>query len=265
MTDPKNILVPKRFKILLIGDRCTDEYFIGTCDRISPEAPVPILKVESYHSSPGMVANVKANFESLEQIVDLISNDETIKKIRYIDKRSGQHFLRVDDEPKIKPWNGLFGNHNLTSDYDAVVISDYNKGFISYEQIENLISSVNKPIFIDTKKTDLKRFSGAFIKINFLEYNRLISTPDHEEGLIVTNGEHGATYKLKHYPAIKVDVYDVCGAGDTFLAYLTYGYLYYNDMDKAIKLAIKASSETVKHRGTYAPKLSEVNFTDICV
>lgn len=259
MTDSQNTLVPKRFKILLIGDSCIDEYFIGSCERISPEAPVPVLNIKETFTAPGMAANVKKNFQNLQQIVEFVTNDRTIKKIRYIDKKSGQHLLRVDDEPKITPWGGVLPLYKSVNDYDAIVISDYNKGFLNYKHIEDIITKCKKPVFIDTKKTDLARFEGAIIKINFLEYNKLISTPKDENGLIVTNGENGVMYKSRHYPANKVEVSDVCGAGDTFLAFLVYGYLESDgNIDKAIDLAIKAASESVKHRGNYAPKLSQL-------
>lgn len=259
MTDLKNTPAPKKFKILLIGDSCEDEYFIGSCERLSPEAPVPVLKIQEHLTTPGMAANVKKNFTYLNQTVDLITNDSKIKKIRYIDKRSGQHLLRVDDEPKTKSWSGKLWMHRRLKDYDAIVISDYNKGFLTYEHIEKLIKdSPNVPIFIDTKKTDLKRFTGAFIKINFYEYNKSTSVPENEQGLIVTNGENGAMYDAKHYPAPKVEVADVCGAGDTFLTYLVYGYLCDKNIESAIQLAIKAASQSVKHRGNYAPTLKEI-------
>jgi D-beta-D-heptose 7-phosphate kinase/D-beta-D-heptose 1-phosphate adenosyltransferase len=256
MTDSKNTPALKKFKILLIGDSCEDEYYIGSCDRLSPEAPVPVLKIQEHFTAPGMAANVKKNLQVLEQRVDFLTNTGTIKKIRYIDRRSGQHLLRVDDESnKIIPWDKnlpilfLGGRKDTYDFYDAVVISDYNKGFLSYEHI----------VFIDTKKRDLKRFEGAIIKINLHEFNQLTSTPDNMKGLIVTNGENGAMYNSVHYPAKKVEVSDVCGAGDTFLAYLTYGYLTSaGDIPHAIKLSIQAASETVKHRGNYAPKLEEI-------
>lgn len=257
MTDLKNTPVPKRFKILLIGDSCVDEYFIGHCERLSPEAPVPVLKVNNKYSTKGMAANVKTNLTSLNQIVDFITNDNIIKKTRFIDKKSGQHLLRVDDETKTKPWNGHYLYRTIQA-YDAVVISDYNKGFLNYEHIEKIIKDFSIPIFIDTKKTDIARFEGAWIKINFKEYNDLISTPADNKGLIVTNGENGAMYNLKHYPAKRVEVSDVCGAGDTFLASLAYAYLQFGCIDKAIEFAICASSLSVQHRGNYAPKLEEI-------
>ncbi len=256
MTDLKSIPVPKKYKILLIGDSCIDEYYIGTCDRLNPEAPVPILNIKENFTMAGMAANVEKNLITLGQYVDFITNDVKIKKIRYIDKRSGQHLLRVDDEPKIKPWSGKISI--LKKNYDAIVISDYNKGFLSYETIEKVIKNFKQPIFIDTKKTDLKRFTGAYIKINFLEYNKLTTEPNDPNYLIVTNGENGAMHNLKHYPASKVEVVDVCGAGDTFLSSLVYGFLESSKMEKAIEFAIKASSLTVQHRGNYSPKYSEI-------
>lgn len=266
MKDLMDSQVAKKFKILLIGDSCEDEYFIGSCDRLSPEAPVPVLKIQEHFTAPGMAANVKKNLQALEQRVDFLTNTGTIKKIRYIDKRSGQHLLRVDDESnKIIPWDKnlpilfLGGRQDIYEYYDAVVISDYNKGFLSYEHIEEIIRDFKCPVFIDTKKRDLKRFEGAIIKINLHEFNNLTSTPDNMKGLIVTNGENGAMHESVHYPAEKVEVSDVCGAGDTFLSWLVYGYLYnQHDMTKAIQLAIRAASESVKHRGNYAPKLDEV-------
>ena len=73
----------------------------------------------------------------------------------------------------------------------------------------------------------------------------------NEETLIITRGSKGTEYKGDLYPAEKVNVFDVVGAGDTFLAALTYGYLKYGRIDKAIPLANKAAAVAVSHRGTY--------------
>jgi sugar/nucleoside kinase (ribokinase family) len=67
-------------------------------------------------------------------------------------------------------------------------------------------------------------------------------------------GEHTNTV----HTTKKVDVVDVCGAGDTFLAALTYQYLVTNSIEEAIKFANKASSITVQHVGNYAPALGEI-------
>jgi D-beta-D-heptose 7-phosphate kinase/D-beta-D-heptose 1-phosphate adenosyltransferase len=242
------------FSVLLIGDSCTDIYNIGTVDRLSPEAPVPVVKIVETFSLPGMSANVHRNLINLNIEADFVHNDTPITKTRFIDKRSGQHLLRVDDEDNVVQWSGKLPN-SLNS-YDAIVISDYDKGFLTYEHIESLIES-SIPVFIDTKKTDLERFQGAWVKVNELEYSRLRSECS---GLIVTLGDRGA--KVPHYnlecPTKAVEVMDVCGCGDTFLASLTAQYLFTKDIEKAIIFANVAAGITVQHRGNYAPSYDEI-------
>jgi D-beta-D-heptose 7-phosphate kinase/D-beta-D-heptose 1-phosphate adenosyltransferase len=242
------------FKILLIGDSCIDEYKIGTVDRLSPEAPVPVIKIVDTVQVPGMANNVYQNLVNLNCEIKFITNTETITKTRYIDQRSGQHLIRVDDEPKIDSWNGQINNTPWES-FHAIVISDYNKGFLTYQHIEQIIRNYNGPVFIDTKKTDLKRFQGAYVKINSLEYSLADSVPTE---LIVTLGGRGARYKDEIYPAPTIEVADVCGAGDTFLSALTYQYLLTNNIEKAIMFANIAASITVQHRGNYAPTYDEI-------
>ena len=256
MTELKNTQAQKSLNVLLIGDSCIDEYKIGTVDRLSPEAPVPVIKIVDNYTIPGMASNVYSNLLALGIEPDFITNDTVIKKTRYIDKRSGQHLLRVDDEPNIVPWSGRIHLSPIGS-YDAVIISDYNKGFLTYEHIENIIKSVTCPVFIDTKKTDVERFQGAWVKINELEYSRLTSECS---GLIVTLGERGA--KVPHHeihcPTKSVEVMDVCGCGDTFLAALAAQYLFTKDIEKAIIFANVAAGITVQHRGNYAPSYDEI-------
>lgn len=251
----------EKYKILLIGDSCLDEYVHGSVDRISPESPVPVLKQTKTESKPGMAANVKINLEALGCEVDFITNAEPIVKTRYIDERSGYHLLRVDQEDSVVPWSGRMPF--AVEEYDCIVISDYSKGFLDYDHIETLRENFTGPIFLDTKKTDLACFHGIFVKINELEYSRRISI---NHSMIVTLGSRGAMWKTgrdpKHetyFPAPKVEVFDVCGAGDTFLSALAFEYLRKNDITEAIEFAISAASITVKHNGNYAPSLEEIS------
>lgn len=248
------------FNILVIGDSCLDEYVYGSADKLSPEAPVMILEQDEKETKPGMAANVKSNLEALGCSVDFITNLELITKTRFIDKKSGYHLLRLDNEPDIVPWSGRTA-FDIKS-YDAVVISDYGKGFIDYPHIEQIRSVFDGPIFLDTKKTDLAAFHGIFVKINELEYSRRVSINDN---LIVTLGAKGAMYKTgrdpkyeTYFSAPTVEVFDVCGAGDTFLASLAYKYVLDKDINKAIEFAIKASAVTIQHRGVYSPTLEEI-------
>ena len=233
-------------KVLLIGDSCEDRYFYGDVKRLNPEAPVPILEYKRGVTSKGMVWNVRENLRSFGVEVYTSTHPEEIIKTRYIDEKSNQQIMRYDVEPKIEPlsfdfppeWNNL---------YDALVISDYNKGFLTTEKIFELTSRFVGPVFIDSKKTNLP--ADAYIKVNELEYERMAYC--NYENLIITRGGEGAEYKGDLYPAEKVNVFDVVGAGDTFLAALAYGYLKYGRIDKAIPLANKAAAVAVSHRGTY--------------
>jgi D-glycero-beta-D-manno-heptose-7-phosphate kinase len=259
MTGSETIQQQTSFNVLLIGDSCTDRYNIGTVERISPEAPVPILKITETYDLRGMAANVHYNLTNLGIDADFITNNEDIVKQRYIDKRSGQHMLRVDTDNEICQWSGrLPANIN---EYDAVVISDYNKGFLTYENIENIIGAVSCPVFIDTKKQDLSRFSASwvYVKINELEYKNRFSVPMN---LIVTLGDKGAMLRTgccdELFETKEVEVMDVCGAGDTFLAALTAQYLFTKDIGKSILFANVAAGLTVQHRGNYAPSYDEI-------
>lgn len=256
MTESENTQLPTLYNVLLIGDRCIDEYKIGTVDRLSPEAPVPVFKLVETYSLMGMSANVLNNFTALGINPDFVSNDETITKTRFIDKKSGQHLLRMDREHSLTPWSG---QTPLPLDqYDAIVISDYNKGFLTYEGIEHIIKNAKCPVFIDTKKTRLADISAswAYFKVNESEYKAARSLPSN---LIVTLGDQGAEYNGVRYPTNQVEVMDVCGCGDTFLAALTTEYLYTNDIEKAIIYANKAASITVQHRGNYSPTCEEIS------
>ena len=243
-----------KYKILLIGDACEDTYTYGYVNRISPEAPVPIFEPHYTIHHDGMAGNVCKNLEALGCDVNFL-HGAVSKKNRLIDQRTKQQLLRLDKDAISEP---VTFETAIPPIYDAIVISDYNKGTVSYELIEELAKEVAVPIFVDTKKTDLARLSGCYVKINALEKSRATSLPkiDH---LIVTQGHHGATWNGWGYPAeIVGDVTDVCGAGDTFLAALAYQFLVTNNMPDAVKFANRAAAVTVQHVGVYAPRLEEI-------
>lgn len=247
----------KRFKILLVGDNCNDIYVYGNTTRLSPEAPVPVFQPLEEFNKPGMAGNVCKNLEALNCEVRF-HHTETSEKKRIIDNRSKYHLLRIDNDAKCTPILGAFIETSELNSYDAVVVSDYNKGTVPATTIEWMRSEYKGPIFIDTKKTDLGRFNGCYVKINELEKSLAKTLPDNEF-LIVTMGNQGCQY-LGHVikPEKVDDVVDVCGAGDTFLAALVYRYLDTKDIRKAITFANKAAGITVQHVGVYAPKLEEL-------
>lgn len=233
----------KPYKILLIGDSCVDEYVYGTCERLNPEAPVPILKFGRKETKNGMAWNVRNNLSSFGMEVYMLTNKERIVKTRYIDEKYNQQILRVDVEDKISPMDYEIPNEK----YDAIVISDYDKGFVTHQKLFEIVFNSRFPIFVDSKKTVLPE-SNCFIKINDNESKLLKSKHDN---LIITRGSAGAEYDGVMYPGEKVGVFDVVGAGDTFLSALVYFYLECGTIEKAIPYANKAASIAVSNFGTY--------------
>jgi D-beta-D-heptose 7-phosphate kinase/D-beta-D-heptose 1-phosphate adenosyltransferase len=233
----------KPFKVLLIGDSCIDNYVYGEVTRLNPEAPVPILNYKRTETKKGMAWNVFNNLNAFGVEVVLMTNSEIITKTRYIEEKSNHQILRLDDELECTPLSFNFS----TDGYDAIVISDYNKGFITSDFLFKITSNPTCPIFIDTKKTIVPD-RNCFIKINDIEYSLL---QGKYSNLIITRGSSGAEYKGILYPGEKVNVYDVVGAGDTFLAALTFGYLKYKSIEKALPLANKCAAISVSNPGTY--------------
>lgn len=242
----------KQLNILLLGDSCRDIYQFGTVDRMSPEAPVPVFVPSYREERDGMASNVFKNLKALSCDVNYLFG-QTSTKTRLIDSRSRQQIVRIDDDVASEP---MTFETAIPSGYDAIVISDYNKGSITYELVEQLRQEFSGPIFVDTKKQDLARFEGCIVKINQVEHAARSSDCSN---MVVTQGKQGALYHNKMYPAAAIDVIDVCGAGDTFLAALAYEYLQTDgNMETAVEFAIRASAVTVQHTGVYAPRLDEI-------
>lgn len=243
-----------KFSILVIGDSCDDEYIFGTVHRISPEVPVPVLKYEFVEKSKGMAANVERNVAAFDVATNIITQKEQIVKSRFIDRGSGQQLMRMDEEKVSSPCTAAQVRIAfIHANYDALIISDYNKGFLDRHALGDLCETFQGPIFIDTKKTQLFQKENVFWKINKKEFDLLDRDYLPElTHLVVTLGADGVKWRDIHYPSEKVEVHDVCGAGDTFLAAMAYEYLNTKgDMEKAIDLANRAAAIAVQHSGTY--------------
>ena len=230
-------------KVLLIGDSCIDKYVYGEVKRLNPEAPVPVLNYTRSISTEGMAWNVFNNLNAFGVDVDMVTNDETIIKTRYVDEKSNQQILRVDEEGEVQQLEFEFTDDQ----YDALVISDYDKGFITQDKLIELSSRFVGPVFVDTKKNTIPE--GVFVKINEIEFEKLAYYDP--KNLIITRGGVGTEYRGKIYPAEKVNVFDVVGAGDTFLAALVVGYIQSKSIQTAIPIANKAAAVAVSHTGTY--------------
>lgn len=249
----------KQLNVLLVGDICEDVYYLGNVNRISPEAPVPILDIKSPIKLQGMAANVLRNLRGLGAEVYMVTGNKMSIKTRFVDEKSGNQLLRVDEDTMSDPINV---SKILDNDYDCVVISDYAKGSLSYSTITQIIDKFKHiPIFIDTKKGDIGKFDQiyppreVYIKINMPESKKLTS---FHRNVIVTDGKNGALYRGNKYPTPTVNVADACGAGDTFLSALAVFYCQTKSIETAINKANIAASITVQHLGVYAPSLEEI-------
>lgn len=252
--ESETTLQPKRFKILLIGESCLDVYRYGTCDRLCAEAPVPVFDYMTEEIRPGMAANVRENLIAFGVDVDFVTNDPTkLIKRRFVDTKSNQLLLREDIESPIESPAVPFNNR-----YDAVVISDYMKGVVNVESISTLCDKFSGPIFVDSKNPQLRHFNNSIVKINKDESGRVQNLPDRCE-LIVTLGKDGAKWRNNSYPTPHVDVFDVTGAGDVFLATLCYFYLTTRDLDVAITNAVYLASKSVQHMGVYVLTQEDIN------
>ena len=200
-----------------------------------------------------MALNVKSNLEALGIEVDLLSGKQSVKT-RLIDVKTKHHLIRIDSDNCVKEPLVLDRCNINWGKYDAVVVSDYNKGLISYETLSELKLTFPGPVYVDTKKTNLERLEGFFVKVNEDERNNATSVC---KDLIVTLGRSGAEYNGKIFPGEHVEVSDACGAGDTFLAAFAYFHLLTGDAEQAIVYANKAAAVTVQHLGTYSPKKEE--------
>ena len=239
--------------VIVIGDKCTDKYVFGETTRLSPEQPVPVLDQTRIEERPGMAGNTELNLKAFGVNTVLLSQREPITKTRFVDTNSGYQLMRLDETPKVsRIANAELKMAMMHMNPDAIVISDYDKGYISDDDLWHLCHNFNRPVFVDTKKRRLFQKDNVFWKINKKEYNDL--DKDHlpnDSHLIVTLGSAGAMWAgMKFLPQV-VKVFDVCGAGDTFMAALVYEFLKTKNMQKSIDLANRAAAISVTHPGAY--------------
>lgn len=257
----KDIQQLKLFKVLVVGDSCIDVYRYGSVERLCPEAPVPVFKYLYETKTEGMAGNVYNNLKSLGINTDIATNLQNIKKIRYVDQKTNYLLLREDLEEKTTEKIQI--DINRLGQYDLIVFSDYEKGSVTEEVYEIVRNNFKGPIFVDTKKKDISIFKRSYVKINETEFNSLINySPECE--IVVTLGSKGARYNNITYPGKAVKVFDVSGAGDSFMAGLVAGFLLTKNLQDSIPFANICAANVVKKPGTSKICLSEIKH-DLCI
>lgn len=241
--------------VLLIGESCTDIFIYGDTPRLSPEGPAPVFVPKREVYNGGMVSNVENNLKMLGIESDVITQSNHITKTRYVNDTFNTLLLRVDENDVADHIDDTTLHQNLWK-YSMVVISDYNKGFLHEEDIA-YIAYKHPNVICDTKKKlgdwckDLK-----FIKLNRTEYqNNLEYIKNNDwilEKLIITLDKDGCMYLNKMYPTEQVEIMDISGAGDTFVAGFVKKYLDTNDVTESIIFGNKCSAQVVQKRGVSA-------------
>jgi bifunctional ADP-heptose synthase (sugar kinase/adenylyltransferase) len=245
------------YKILIIGDSCEDVFTYGHVYRLAPEGPVPVFNPIMSKSNGGMALNVCANIKAIGAFNTLITQEEELVKTRYVDERTNTLLLRVDTNDKATRISrsvieSIKNNQYQGVKYDAIIISDYCKGFLTEEDIDE-ISKYNFNTFLDTKKIlgDWCKYVN-FIKINHTEFNRTKHTIDQLniiDQMIITKSDEGCEFKGITYPVEKVNIKDVSGAGDTFISGLVCEYVRSKDILKAILFAQDCATKVVQKKG----------------
>ena len=259
-------------KVLVIGDVIVDKYVYGTSERLSPEAPVPIVKYNRTIETLGGAGLVYTNLKSLGVDVTLFETGQPSSiKTRVIS--DGHYVTRIDDDKHADSTSVLetIELHNFT-EYEYVILSDYNKGVLdeSLDIIEH-INKFNCKIIVDPKE-HAKHYKGAWlVKPNNSEFTKF-GFNDWQGNIITTNAGDNVTATVDNteynIPVESVEVSDVTGAGDCFLAAFVYGLTKNYNYKHCLELAIKGSREAVKHVGTHTLTVSDLEerivFTNGC-
>ncbi|MEZ4775697.1 MAG: PfkB family carbohydrate kinase [Bacteroidia bacterium] len=271
-------------KILVAGDLMLDRYLWGRVERISPEAPVPIVDVYREENRPGGAANVALNLHALgampvlcgvvgqdqegdelliqannngfdTSLISRLPTRRTTLKVRILGNNQ-QQVLRVDNEdksplPEEMAESLLETALDQISSFDAIVIQDYDKGFLNRSLAQTLISAAqqhNIPVLVDPKFRNFFSYANSFLfKPNLKELSEALGLRLNKNDLpgivnavlqlrekmphiytLVTLSENGmllvdprGTYT--HIPARMRNITDVSGAGDTVISVATLG------------------------------------------
>ena len=247
----------KNINILVIGDSCTDIFTYGNVYRLAPEGPVPVFNPSHSQSSGGMALNVHRNIVAIGANATLICQEEEIYKTRYVDYRTNSLLLRIDTNDKStrisrEIISKIKNNYYLDVAYDAIIISDYCKGFLEEDDI-SFIGRNNKNVFLDTKKIlDEWCKNVSYIKINETEYERTLHTIEKlniNKKLIITKSDKGCEFDGNIFPVEKVNIKDLSGAGDTFISGLAVEFARSNVIFISIVFVQECATKVVQKKG----------------
>ncbi|MGH1537737.1 MAG: bifunctional D-glycero-beta-D-manno-heptose-7-phosphate kinase/D-glycero-beta-D-manno-heptose 1-phosphate adenylyltransferase HldE [Gammaproteobacteria bacterium] len=296
--------------ILVVGDLMLDRYWNGDTQRISPEAPVPIVLINGFEERPGGAGNVSRSITALGghcSLIALLGDDDeacrlekllqeenvelnivkdnsakTVAKLRVLSRN--QQLIRLDFEDNFSKQYVDQLTSKLSSEverYNALILSDYNKGAL--ENISEIIkkaNSMNVDIFVDPKGNDFSKYKNVTaITPNQSEFISVVGEISSEEelsvkgvnllndlnltALIITRSEKGVTLiersgETTHFSARAKEVFDVTGAGDTFISVLAASYSAGSSFSDAVYIANAAASVVVGKLGAATVTKNEI-------
>lgn len=241
--------------IVVIGENCKDVFSYCSAERLSPEAPVPVLTPVEVCENDGMSGNVVNNLRSINNyvIITHLHQPEIIKKTRFVDKKSNHMFIRFDEgEENISRIN--LSNHiEEISNADIVIVSDYNKGFLYSSDIIE-IGKLSKLSILDSKRKICENTTNSFSFIKINEKESLNNKDIDYKNILVTLGSKGTMFRDKIYPSKNPkETIDVSGAGDTFTSSFILKYFLSKDIEESIIYANEMASIVVSKRGVSTP------------
>ncbi len=269
--------------ILVVGDIMLDRYIYGDVHRISPEAPVPVVKVTKEYYTLGGCGNVVRNIKELGANVVCIASvakdeagalvsDElyrlgvesklitrsiiTTEKIRIVANTGSTQLLRVDKEET----DYIKSDEVVVDDiYDVIVISDYAKGMITVELMSKL-KATSANIIVDPKPNNMHLYNNVFmITPNRKEYDEICTSAHHPFSkniryVLRTLGKDGMELVDKDQtisiPSIPVNVFNVIGAGDTVVSIMATCVAIGIDVERAANISNECARYVVTQPGT---------------
>lgn len=295
---------------LVAGDLMLDRYWNGSAQRISPEAPVPVVLVDGFEERPGGAGNVARSITALgakcslaallgaddaaEQLVDLLGQAKvsllcvkdtyakTVTKLRVLSRN--QQLIRLDFESEFAPLVIKEFTAKVCEEierHDVMILSDYKKGALS--NITEIIDEANSKsvsVFVDPKGEDFYKYKNVTaITPNQSEFTAVVGSVRNEKeleekglqllrelnlkALVITRSEKGVSLLEKagrcvHIPARAKEVFDVTGAGDTFISVIAASYAAGSSFEESVNIANAAASVVVGKLGAATVTKNEI-------
>ncbi len=250
--------------VAVLGDPMLDYYHFGHCDRLSPEAPVPVFVEDKIDLRDGGAGNVLQNLHALgSRPVPIFPPPPYTMKHRYL--VGAQQLFRIDRDrdhsKQVRPDVPPQGAPGL-EDAQALVISDYGKGWCTTERCGAYIAqarALDIPVIVDPKGTDWLKYVGATVicpnereweAVNLWQPKDTVIVAKHGSKGIAVVRHDGEAQTARLFPACARHVFDVTGAGDTVVAVLAAALAVRCEIETAAELANIAAGIVVGEVGT---------------